>query len=133
MDSVRLYRETQSKLSYIGQRLGVRGSMEGGSGHYNPRTVEEVFKDFRGRRAGMIKALTTGASLSLSLSLPHLPISAFMVANTLDLFLADVEKFYQQCDPGELYFYFDFVFLISFLRILKTVVWLLAFRLPPCL
>ncbi|CAN6458204.1 unnamed protein product [Victoria cruziana] len=44
--------------------------MEGGSGHYNPRTVEEVFKDFRGRRAGMIKALTT-----------------------------DVEKFYQQCDP----------------------------------
>ncbi|KAF3781358.1 PHD finger protein ALFIN-LIKE 3 [Nymphaea thermarum] len=42
----------------------------GGSGHYNPRTVEEVFKDFRGRRAGMIKALTT-----------------------------EVDKFYQQCDP----------------------------------
>ncbi|XP_077224371.1 PHD finger protein ALFIN-LIKE 7-like isoform X2 [Tasmannia lanceolata] len=36
----------------------------------NPRTVEEVFKDFRGRRSGMINALT-----------------------------ADVEKFYQQCDP----------------------------------
>uniref|UniRef100_A0A2P2JPU9 PHD finger protein ALFIN-LIKE n=1 Tax=Rhizophora mucronata TaxID=61149 RepID=A0A2P2JPU9_RHIMU len=35
-----------------------------------PRTVEEVFSDFRGRRAGLIKALTT-----------------------------DVEKFYQQCDP----------------------------------
>ncbi|KAI9121883.1 hypothetical protein K1719_007273 [Acacia pycnantha] len=35
-----------------------------------PRTVEEVFSDFKGRRAGMIKALTT-----------------------------DVEKFYQQCDP----------------------------------
>eukprot|EP01018_Ginkgo_biloba_P005356 Gb_11603 [translate_table: standard] len=44
--------------------------MEGGSGPYNPRTVEEVFKDFKGRRAGMIKALTT-----------------------------DVEEFYQQCDP----------------------------------
>lgn len=29
-------------------------------GAYNPRTVEEVFKDFKGRRAGMIKALTTG-------------------------------------------------------------------------
>ncbi|RZB90978.1 PHD finger protein ALFIN-LIKE 5 isoform B [Glycine soja] len=39
-------------------------------GHYNPRTVEEVFRDFKGRRAGMIKALTT-----------------------------DVEEFYQQCDP----------------------------------
>ncbi|XP_022966039.1 PHD finger protein ALFIN-LIKE 4-like [Cucurbita maxima] len=37
---------------------------------YNPRTVEEVFRDFKGRRAGMIRALTT-----------------------------DVEEFYQQCDP----------------------------------
>jgi hypothetical protein len=27
---------------------------------YNPRTVEEVFRDFKGRRAGLIKALTTG-------------------------------------------------------------------------
>ncbi|GAB4848572.1 PHD finger protein ALFIN-LIKE 7 [Ancistrocladus abbreviatus] len=35
-----------------------------------PRTVEEVFNDFKGRRAGLIKALTT-----------------------------DVDKFYQQCDP----------------------------------
>ncbi|KAG6769936.1 hypothetical protein POTOM_025603 [Populus tomentosa] len=26
---------------------------------YNPRTVEEVFRDLKGRRAGMIKALTT--------------------------------------------------------------------------
>nr|XP_009621404.1 PHD finger protein ALFIN-LIKE 4-like [Nicotiana tomentosiformis] len=43
--------------------------MEGGA-QYNPRTVEEVFRDFKGRRAGMIKALTT-----------------------------DVEEFYQQCDP----------------------------------
>ncbi|XP_041015097.1 PHD finger protein ALFIN-LIKE 7 [Juglans microcarpa x Juglans regia] len=38
--------------------------------HPIPRTVEEVFQDFKGRRAGLIKALTT-----------------------------DVEKFYQQCDP----------------------------------
>ncbi|TKY58015.1 PHD finger protein ALFIN 4 [Spatholobus suberectus] len=38
---------------------------------YNPRTVEEVFRDFKGRRAALIKALTT-----------------------------DVEEFYQQCDPG---------------------------------
>lgn len=35
-----------------------------------PRTVDEVFNDFKGRRAGLIKALTT-----------------------------DVDKFYQQCDP----------------------------------
>ncbi|XP_068479807.1 PHD finger protein ALFIN-LIKE 4-like isoform X1 [Phaseolus vulgaris] len=37
---------------------------------YNPRTVEEVFRDFKGRRAALIKALTT-----------------------------DVEDFYNQCDP----------------------------------
>jgi hypothetical protein len=28
----------------------------------NPRTVDEVFKDFKGRRSGMLKALTTGMS-----------------------------------------------------------------------
>lgn len=33
--------------------------------HYNPRTVEEVFRDFKGRRTALIKALTTGFSLSL--------------------------------------------------------------------
>lgn len=26
----------------------------------NPRSVDEVFKDFKGRRSGMLKALTTG-------------------------------------------------------------------------
>ncbi|WRX32372.1 Alfin [Theobroma cacao] len=44
--------------------------MDGGT-QYNLRTVEEVFRDFKGRRAGMIKALTT-----------------------------DVGEFYEQCDPG---------------------------------
>ncbi|KAK6915817.1 Zinc finger, PHD-finger [Dillenia turbinata] len=41
-----------------------------GMQHPLPRTVEEVFSDFRGRRAGLIKALTS-----------------------------EVDKFYQQCDP----------------------------------
>lgn len=41
--------------------------MEGGGGgaHYNPRTVEEVFRDFKGRRAGILRALTTGLFLLL--------------------------------------------------------------------
>ncbi|OIW18739.1 hypothetical protein TanjilG_13491 [Lupinus angustifolius] len=43
--------------------------MDGGA-QYNPRTVEEVFKDFKGRRVAIIKALTT-----------------------------DVDQFFQQCDP----------------------------------
>ncbi|CAN4105178.1 unnamed protein product [Withania somnifera] len=30
-----------------------------GAQQYNPRTVEEVFRDFKGRRAGLVKALTT--------------------------------------------------------------------------
>lgn len=41
-----------------------------GPAQYNPRTVEEVFRDFKGRRAGIIKALTS-----------------------------DVEEFFQMCDP----------------------------------
>ncbi|GAU28799.1 hypothetical protein TSUD_357850 [Trifolium subterraneum] len=39
---------------------------------YNTYTVEQVFQDFKGRRAGLIKALTT-----------------------------DVEDFYNQCDPDK--------------------------------
>ncbi|KAK4591255.1 hypothetical protein RGQ29_021448 [Quercus rubra] len=46
------------------------GAAAAAAAHYNPRTVEEVFRDFKGRRAALIKALTT-----------------------------DVEDFYQQCDP----------------------------------
>jgi len=34
--------------------------------HPVPRTVEEVFTDFKGRRSGLIKALTTGTLLSFS-------------------------------------------------------------------
>ncbi|URD77491.1 PHD finger protein [Musa troglodytarum] len=52
------------------------------------RTPEEVFRDFRGRRAGMIKALTTGCASSPSLV-------------RFPGFFIDVDKFYQQCDPGE--------------------------------
>jgi len=44
--------------------------MEGGG--FVRRTVDDVFKDFKARRAGLIKALTT-----------------------------DVEEFYQQCDPDK--------------------------------
>lgn len=29
--------------------------------HPVPRTVDEVYSDFKGRRAGLIKALTTGS------------------------------------------------------------------------
>ncbi|PNX63505.1 PHD finger protein alfin-like 5-like [Trifolium pratense] len=43
----------------------------GGGPQFDPRTVEAVFRDFKGRRAGLIKALTS-----------------------------DVDEFYQQCDPG---------------------------------
>ncbi|URD77492.1 PHD finger protein [Musa troglodytarum] len=50
------------------------------------RTPEEVFRDFRGRRAGMIKALTTGCASSPSLV-------------RFPGFFIDVDKFYQQCDP----------------------------------
>lgn len=44
--------------------------MDGGAPQHNPRTVEEVFRDYKARRTALIKALTT-----------------------------DVEEFFQQCDP----------------------------------
>lgn len=46
--------------------------MEGGA-QYNPRTVEEVFRDLKGRRTGLIKALTAGI---LSHTHTHIPLSA---------------------------------------------------------
>ena len=61
--------------------------MEGGSGPYSPRTAEEVFKDFRGRRAGMIKALTTG-TLSLLSFLSFSSISVFLFHSSWNNFLA---------------------------------------------
>lgn len=38
----------------------MEGGAGGGVGANNPRTVEQVFRDFKGRRAGLVKALTTG-------------------------------------------------------------------------
>ena len=82
--------------------------MDGG-GTYNPRTVEEVFRDFKGRRAGMIKALTTGACFSFQFSILFmcfffsLLLFFVLIAIFLCYFIfgfADVEEFYQQCDPG---------------------------------
>jgi len=86
---------------------------------YNPRTVEEVFRDFKGRRAALIKALTTG-SYFLSFSIPILSFSLRLKNKKLkriDLFhlpnvflfhfyvgIPDVEEFYQQCDPGNVLF-----------------------------
>ena len=67
--------------------------MDGGAA-YNPRTVEEVFRDFKGRRAGIIKALTTGNTFfSFSFHISKFEFEFVFVG-------ADVEEFYQQCDPG---------------------------------
>lgn len=44
------------------ERVQEKGRMDSRT-QYNPRTVEEVFRDFKGRRAGLIKALTTGSTL----------------------------------------------------------------------
>ena len=46
-------------------RSGNLTSMEMAS---NPRTVEEIFKDYSARRTGLVGALTYGTPLSLSLS-----------------------------------------------------------------
>ncbi|CAL9131414.1 unnamed protein product [Musa acuminata var. zebrina] len=72
------------------------------------RIVKEVFRDFRGRRAGLSKALTTGpCSLSLSsIRSDFLEVSAglgfvFLLSDPLCYVLAggvaDFQRFDQQC------------------------------------
>lgn len=77
--------------------------------HPIPRTVEEVFQDFKGRRAGLIKALTNGTLLFSAcflfffyfLGLPFFFFfSQILLIRFFGVEFADVEKFYQQCDPG---------------------------------
>jgi hypothetical protein len=79
------------------------------------RTPEDVFKDFRARRAGLIKALTTGKSPRASLACLTNPAGSgslafrvrwFSMARVsssdgfLPLVVADVKKFHMTCDPG---------------------------------
>jgi len=83
--------------------------------HPVPRTVEEVFTDFKGRRSGLIKALTTGTLRSFfPFSLSFFFIAFLITSSSLLLLLADVEKFYQQCDPGGFRFSSINAFLFSF-------------------
>lgn len=69
-------------------------------GAYNPRTVEEVFRDFKGRRAGMIKALTTGKKIVFFFFF----FNHFLTGKlnfVITLLCADVQEFFRLCDPGE--------------------------------
>lgn len=77
-----------------------------------PRTVEEVFRDFRGRQAGLIKALTSLCLCSFLFCLivrkKLLSLWVFCHFVKFDvsgfglLVHADMVKLYQTCDPGEL-------------------------------
>ncbi|RVW32481.1 PHD finger protein ALFIN-like 2 [Vitis vinifera] len=58
--------------------------MEMASISSSPRTVEEIFKDYSGRRAGVVRALTY-----------------------------DVDEFYKLCDPGEVDFVFFYLQLLN--------------------
>ena len=68
--------------------------------HPNTRSPDDVFRDYRGRRAGIVKALTNGLSLSR-----RVDFGVGLVADGFVCWLVswctDVEKFYKQCDPGE--------------------------------
>jgi hypothetical protein len=84
------------------------GAGAGAGAPYASRTAEEVFRDFRGRRAGMIKALTHGRRprppLASGFSRPPAPASLTRLLCLLGwcfFFFAEVDKFYQLCDPGE--------------------------------
>jgi len=71
---------------------------------HHTRSPEDVFRDFRARRAGIVKALTTGqlaSRISSLLLFVLLVCGCFSDAITASVVRADVEKFYQQCDPGD--------------------------------
>jgi len=65
----------------------------------SPRTVEEIFKDYSGRRAGVVRALTYGTLLSLSTITLSLSLSK-NTNLTVAFFDSDVDEFYGLCDPG---------------------------------
>lgn len=57
-------------------------AMEAAAARSIPRTVEEIFKDFMGRRAAMIKALTTGIffpTLPLFFLFSHFQVLGFLI------------------------------------------------------
>ncbi|KAJ0021211.1 hypothetical protein Pint_31734 [Pistacia integerrima] len=72
--------------------------------HPIPRTVEEVFGDFKGRRTGLIKALTTVFMEGISHPISKTVQEVFgdfkgRRAGLIKALTTDVEKFYQQSDP----------------------------------
>lgn len=80
--------------------------------HPIPRTVEEVFSDFKGRRAGLIKALTHGIFfLSLFSLLPNLYGFLFWV----------YMPFYGFSDFAILFFFLEFLFLCRRRKVLPAV------------
>lgn len=70
----------------------------------SPRTVEEIYKDFCARRAGVVRALTYG---NLKLQFPL--FSCLLVEMTrgliscFEIFFSDVDEFYGLCDPGNVF------------------------------
>lgn len=54
--------------------------------HPIPRTVEEVFNDYKGRRAGLIKALTAGLRFLQSFFLCGVLLVSFMFGHESDRF-----------------------------------------------
>ncbi|KAJ0021209.1 hypothetical protein Pint_31736 [Pistacia integerrima] len=68
--------------------------------HPIPRTVEGVFGDFKGRRTGLIKALTTVFMEGISHPIPKTVQEVFgdfmgRRAGLIKALTTDVEKFYQ--------------------------------------
>lgn len=70
-----------------------------------PRSVDEIFEDFTKRRQGLLKALTDGGLRLLRRSClrAHRRLASSFVPPTYLIhplcLIADVEDFFQQCDP----------------------------------
>lgn len=63
----------------------------------NPKTVEEIFKDYSSRRSGIVRALTHGTSFTFLIY-----FSVGICLKNWFWFVSDVDEFYNLCDPGNL-------------------------------
>jgi hypothetical protein len=68
-----------------------------------PKTVEEIYEDFCGRRAALVAALTTGACWAKSMKMRRALADAPRVLLCLRSRSrsADVAAFFDQCDPNK--------------------------------
>lgn len=90
--------------------------MEFGAKGQRKNKALDVFKNFKGRHAGLVKALTTGFHLFFFLFYFVIMFIFSLFNDFLFVFswYLDVEEFFKQCDPGKDTFCIQLCFFLNF-------------------